>query len=335
MGGGAISKWARAFRVGVLFVLLISFGSSLLAAWFSPSDLELGATFSDRYAQELGLDWQEAYIAVLDDLEVKKIRIPVYWSQVEHEEGDRDYRSVDWMMDEAAKREVDVTLAIGVKVPRWPECYAPDWIEGVSQYRLEEALHVFMVDAVTRYKNHPALERWQIENEAFFPFGVCEAVDPQRIFLEVETVRRIDPSHPIQMTSSGEQSLWMLNAMPADVLGVSVYRWAWNPVLGYVPIPLPELAYAVQKKLADPFVDTIIVSELQAEPWFPGYWEKTDVSRLDQTYSLFTTTDLLRNIEVAKRIGVDEAYIWGVEWWYFLKENGDDRLWNVGRALYN
>lgn len=332
--GGGFAKWTRAWGVGILFILLVSILSSSLHSFFAPSDMLLGATFSHKYAEELGLDWPQVYLATLDDLKVKKLRIPMYWSDIEPNQNERNYSSFDWMMTEAAKRDVKVTLAIGIKVPRWPECFIPDWAEGTSQNELSVNFSSFLEETVIRYKNNPALERWQVENEPFFPFGICETPDPQRIFAELETVRTLDPNHPIQMTASGEQSLWMVSAIPADVLGVSMYRWAWNPVFGFVPIPMPEIGYALQRKLASPFTDTVIVSELQAEPWFPGVWDKTDLSRLETYYTIFSTVDLLEHIEIARRIGVDEAYIWGIEWWYYVKEHGDSRLWDTGKVLF-
>ncbi|MFH1766756.1 MAG: beta-galactosidase [Patescibacteria group bacterium] len=334
MWGGHYAKWARAFRISVLFALVISIFSTTLYSWFTPGDLELGVTFSDRYAEELGLDWQETYLAILYDLQVKKIRLPVYWSAVEPIEGQRNFETIDWMMDEAAKHDTEVTLVIGVKVPRWPECFAPDWVEGASRDKQAAAVNSFIAETVTRYKNHPALLRWQIENEALFSFGICESIDPAQLFFKVDTVRVLDPNHPIQLTASGEQSIWLASAIPADVLGVSVYQWAWNPVVGFLPIPVSDMVYATQKKLANPFVDSVIVSELQAEPWFPSYWDKSDVSKLEVYYSLFTAADLMRHVSLAERIGVDEAYLWGVEWWYYLKVHGDERLWNLGRSLF-
>ncbi len=335
MFGGQWSKWSRAFRIGVLFALLISIFSTTLNYWLRPGDLELGVTFSDRYAEELNLDWQETYLAILDDLSVKKIRVPIYWSHIEPKRGERNYSRIDWMMDEAAKRDVQVTLVIGLKAPRWPECFVPDWVKGADNEQLETALTGFFTETVERYKDHPALLRWQVENEALFPFGLCENLDTTRLIFEVDTVRALDPTHPIQLTTSGEQSFWIVSALPADVLGVSLYQWTWNPVLGYMPIPVNDLVYAAQRQLASPFVDSVIVSELQAEPWFAGYQKSTDLNQLQVYSSLFTATDLMRHVRLAQTIGVDEAYLWGVEWWYYLKVNGEDRLWNFAKILFD
>ena len=69
---------------------LFVFGLFLIAFWFltqpltAPANFVYGVTFSLPYARDtLGLDWQKAYLAVLDDLKVGHIRIPAYWTELE------------------------------------------------------------------------------------------------------------------------------------------------------------------------------------------------------------------------------------------------------------
>ena len=39
-------------------------------------------------------------------------------------------------------------------------------------------------------------------------------------------------------------------------------------------------------------------------------------------------------VEYASRTGFDEIYLWGVEWWYWLREKqGDGRFWRLGKGL--
>jgi beta-galactosidase GanA len=55
----------------------------------------------------------ETYIALLDEVGVKKMRLPVYWDLVEKERGQYDFSDVDWQLAEAKKRNVEVILSIG------------------------------------------------------------------------------------------------------------------------------------------------------------------------------------------------------------------------------
>ena len=43
----------------------------------------------------------------------------------------------------------------------------------------------------------------------------------------------------------------------------------------------------------------------------------------------------LKNIDFAKRTGLDTIYLWGGEWWYWLKISQDNPdLWNEAKNLF-
>ena len=98
-----------AWVIGIIVIFVVIF----LAYANFPTDkknenAQLGVTFSHRYAQDIGLNWKETFVAVLDDLKIKKIRIPVYWDLVESEKGEYDFSDVDWQLSEAAKRNAEI-----------------------------------------------------------------------------------------------------------------------------------------------------------------------------------------------------------------------------------
>ncbi len=323
----------RFLWVALAAVVTIAAASVLYARWFAPEqEITYGATFSTVYADYLEIDWQETYTAAMDDLGIEAWRIPVYWSEVEPASGVYDWEALDWMMDEAASREVDVTLAIGLKVPRWPECFLPAWSEDYLEEELDQHAYLFIEHVVERYKDHQALARWQVENEPYFPFGECPSPSPERIEREFEIVRELDPDHPIQSTTSGEQSLWILSASRVDILGVSLYREVYTPIIGPFVFPHSTMFYTLQRALVEPFVDKVIVSELQAEPWFDGGLYEQE-GTIDDLYAAFPVEDLEANVAFAKRIGVDEVYFWGVEWWMRLKQMDEPRLWDGARDI--
>ena len=39
-------------------------------------------------------------------------------------------------------------------------------------------------------------------------------------------------------------------------------------------------------------------------------------------------------ISIAQKTGFDTFYLWGAEWWYWLKLHGDASLWNRAVDLY-
>ena len=318
----------------VLFVILLAVFFSIYLTWLNRVPQEkpiFGVTFSTVYADQLNIDKQEAYQAIVEDLGVRNVRLPVYWSEVENQKGDYDWSSIDWLMNYSEDNDVNIIMAIGSKVPRWPECFIPDWVEKMSDvYRQAESMN-FIKKVVLRYKDSPALTRWQIENEPFFPFGECPTTNVQAFFEEVEFVRGLD-DHPIQVTVSGEMEPWNRAGSVADVLGVSMYRITWNDLFGYWFFPITPEFYRVRAKLVSPYVEKVIISELQAEPWFP---EPIENRSLDEWYTAFDAEIFEKNIDFAERTGLSEVYLWGAEWWYLLRENGDSRLWDVGREVFS
>src|SRR3989344_8838150 len=94
-----------------------------------PANATYGVTFSTLQAEQLGLDWQSVYIAMLDDLKVRDIRIPAYWQRVEPKKDTYDWSELDFQITEARARDAHVILAVGRRLPRWPECHIPDWAQ--------------------------------------------------------------------------------------------------------------------------------------------------------------------------------------------------------------
>jgi len=324
-------KFFLALACAILVLLVLLSAAAVLLNKPPRTDQTLGVTFSTMYARQLGLDPKETYSAILGDLGVRAVRLPVYWDEIEREKDVYDWELLDWMIDQSQQNDAQVTLVIGQKVPRWPECFIPDWAEKMSFAHAEVELIEFMEQVVVRYRESPAIIRWQIENEALFPFGVCPPPDPGRLEREVELVRSLD-TRPIQLTVSGEIEPYVDAAALADILGISMYRVTWNKYFGYMYYPITPGFYRAKAAVAEPLVDKIIITELQTEPWFH---EPIEQSPLSEWYELFDEKDLKRNVDFARRTGFDEVYAWGVEWWYFLKQNGEPRLWETARELFD
>jgi len=62
----------------IFFLLLGSFIYLNLGKVTPATEIKYGVTFSQFFAQQMGLDWRKAYLAVLDDLKVKKLRLIAY-----------------------------------------------------------------------------------------------------------------------------------------------------------------------------------------------------------------------------------------------------------------
>lgn len=311
------------FGILVLILFILNFPTQVV----QDENPDFSFTFSSKQAESFGLDWKKTYEASLDDFRWDSIRIPVYWDRTEPHKGKFNFDELDYQLTEAAKRGIKVTLAIGHKVPRWPECHDPKWTSSYSKKELIDQLFEFDRVIVERYKDHPALARWQVENELLFPFGKCHNYFGLPTFgQEIDLVRTLDQNHKILVTDSGEWTPWIPMAAYGDVLGSSLYREAWNSIFGYIPFPISPGYYQLRQSIVHVlFKKEVIVTELQGEPWGPkGIHEMTQ----EEMKRYMPLSKLQKNIEFAKKAGFKEIGLWGVEWWYFMKEQGDQSYWN-------
>lgn len=315
-----------------LGVFLFSWIATTVFAPTAYPPTRYGVTFSTRYADQLGLDPREAYRALIEELGVRSVRLPVYWSEIERAQGEFDWELMDQLVAYSDALGVRLTMVVGVKVPRWPECYVPDWAEMLNTGEQHRAALSMMQTVVDRYQGVKAIERWQVENEPFFPFGLCPSLTVAQFQERVDLVRSLDPSRPIQITVSGEIGPWTTEAEAADILGISLYRLTWNDLFGYFMYPLSPEYYYTRAQLVRGDVERVIISELQAEPWFP---EPLESRSLDHWYQAFDTEMFENNIAFVEDAHLSEAYLWGAEWWYYLKSHGDERLWNVARGVFS
>lgn len=72
--------------------------------------------------------------------------------------------------------------------------------------------------------------------------------------------------------------------------------------------------------------------ELSAEPWLLEPVVNVDIE------TQYTRMDLEKVDEIiayARETRYDKQYLWGAEWWYWLKEKGHPELWNRGKEIFN
>ncbi|MCL4404114.1 beta-galactosidase [Patescibacteria group bacterium] len=319
--------------IGILLaVYLLSFTLN-----FGSGAPETGLSFSEFYAKEgLGLDWKKAYEAILSDLEPQRLILMAYWQYLEPNQDHYDFSDLDWQMDLARKDGKSVILAVGQRVPRWPECHIPTWASKLSGTAYDQALLAYLQTVIDHYKSDPAITAWQVENEPYLStFGQCPPLDKDLFDQEIALVKKLDPTRPIVTTDSGELGLWFSAAQHADDLGTTLYRVVDAPQIGVLHyFFIPPAFYAVKAALVKFFegVSSVYISELQAEPWAidgtPLVYESMSAQTSD-----FPTSTLVANFEFAKRTGLSPIYLWGSEWWYWRKVHGDQSFWDIGKQL--
>ncbi len=317
----------------ILLILVIAFLS--LGRAPQAEEISWGVTFSQKYAEDLGFDWREVYLALIDDLGAKKIRIAFHWDTFEPERGQYNYDDLDWKIRIAEERGVKVIPVIGIKVPRWPECHIPLWAEEIGKEAQQERVLKKIEKIVVRYRESEAILSWQVENEPFLKFGNCPWYDKSFLFKEIDLVRSLDPETPILITESGEQSTWFPAARIADIVGTTMYRRTWWHSAGgfYAEYPIPAVQYYRKAWLIDLiFGKEVICVELQAEPWGPA---PTYVISLEEQEKTMTPEIFKGDIEYAKNTGLSTFYFWGAEWWYWMKEkHNQPEYWQEAQKLF-
>jgi hypothetical protein len=299
------------------------------------SEVSWGVTFSEKMSRQFGLQWRENYSAILSDLKPEYVRLIAYWDEIEPEQGKYDFNDMDWQMNEAAKAGVKVVLAIGQRVPRWPECHFPSWVDPNGAEKNDQLLG-YLEKIVERYRGAGNLLYWQVENEPFFLFGECPRSDAALLEREIAAVRKLDPARKIFMTDGGEFGDWIRTAERADVFGPTLYRKVHSNIFGYITWPLTPELYPlhrdITRKLTGKPQQEFVISELGLEPWMEKQTYETDIRT---QLEFFTPDDFRKNISFARRTGFDVFYAWGAEWWYYLRVQGYPVFWDMARELFS
>lgn len=294
-----------------------------------------GTSFSEKRSKELGLDWQANFTALLDDMHISNFRLMSYWDIHEPERGAFDFSSLDWQIDEVSKRGGTVSLALGLRQPRWPECHQPAWASNLTGNKWKHAMYAYIETVVKRYENNPTVINWQLENEGVNEwFGLCDKPDRQRLHEEHALVDKLSEK-PIWMSLSDQHGYPVTTPVP-DKYGYSVYRTVWSekswPYKGYLTYPTPIWYHKLRAAIIKSYTGKdIFIHELQLEPWGPVDTKHMTVA--EQNISM-SPDKIKNNVLFAREIGAREIYTWGSEWWYWRKVQGDSTIWNTVKETF-
>lgn len=200
---------------GAIFLAGCLLGFLAVCVWLffigGPSEaknITFGVNFSQSHAQNLKLDWQSTYLSILGDLGVKNIKLLTDWDKVETAPNTYFFDDIDWQVNQAQNHGATIIYVVGLKTGRWPECHAPAWADSMSldkQQQQNELLN-YIATVISRYKSNSAIVAWQAENEPLVDFGECLWQDKEFLKKEVALIKSLDPSRPVIISDSGEQS---------------------------------------------------------------------------------------------------------------------------------
>jgi hypothetical protein len=349
----AIGRWCKWYwcknwfhKIVVILTLAIALCVGTMygmARWYiwqqSDTPLILGASFIPDYAEQLGVDPQQTLHAILTDLGVKHLRLVSYWSDVEPTQGQFDFSTLDWEFAQADAAHAQISLSIGLRQPRWPECHPPSWVDtSQPDSKWLPSLEQYMQAVIERYKNNPALQSYQLENEYFLKaFGQCQNFDRNRLISEYNLVKKLDPNHPVIIARSNNALGLPIGQPTPDEFGVSVYKRVWDQTITrrYFEYPFPAWFYAFLAGSGELLTGkNIVIHELQAEPWPPYGETLTQTSIAVQNESLGPAR-LRDRFNYGEATGIKQIDLWGAEFWYYRMvtlHNPD--LWNVAKQEY-
>ncbi len=306
----------------------------------APATVRFGTTYSPSHAawtmdnRFKAISWQEALSAV-HELNLKRLRIAVPWRDCDEQLG------LAWLSDMLKQVDhsgVSITIASGLKTPRWPENYPPTDLlaahplpersEFTDVYR--PALEAWWQRLYTEV--HPYLhlvEAIQVENEPRDFFGEGD----RRISLSmlqwemalvhslfhhqqiVTTVGALGGTPAMLYGYSGVNRKWreMLALAPSNFrLGLNLYQKTfWHGLrLSASPQAWKKFRHYVQSARdshLQPFV-----SELQAEPWdSPQRFDYHEING-NPTCRPEQVEAMIRSVLAA---GITDIDLWGLEFW--------------------
>ena len=235
----------------------------------------------------------------------------------------------------ADKYGAKVSLSIGLRQPRWPECHPPAWADvradNESQWRPQ--LNKFMLAVIDRYKNNPALQDYELENEYFMTvFGECTDFSRARLVEEFKLVKAADTKHKVIISRSDNWVGIPVGQPKPDEYAISIYKRVWDATFThrYFEYPLPAWFYSALAGYEELYSGkNMIVHELQAEPWTPKGQDIINTSVKEQFKSM-DAKRLKDRIAYGEATGMKTIDLWGAEWWYWLKTvKHDDSVWNT------
>lgn len=275
------------------------------------------------------------------ELGLDPLRLSAYWEEVDA----TGYGALDWQLDEAVRAGRGILLTVGMKAQGWPEFAIPPRLlpldapaAGDVTLRRDDltgAALAFLRATVHRYRGHPALIGWQVENEPLNPSG------PKRWWIgtgflreEIAAVRELDPGRPLAINvfthfnrrvdvAASRQGFQLGRCrpecevlsllQPGDILGLDVYRR-----IGFRLGPLRLVTHAGRgwassagswRERASAAGMRAWIVEAQAEPWGPP-----------RTCRPGDVGDTVRSL---RRAGFDTVLLWGAEHWLARDAAGD------------
>lgn len=333
--------WGKTVLIVASIMVLLTTSAFGVAQWYrnkyADQPLVLGATFIPNYAEYFELDAKETLQAMIDDLGISQFRLVTYWKDYEPIEDQYDFTQLDWQFDMIEQAGGSISLALGLRQPRWPECHGPEWAMERSVPEWTDDLIEFMGVVIDRYKDRDVLLEYQLENEYFLSvFGECPDFSRERLVKEFEFIKQKDPTRQVMVSRSNNATpSWPVGEPRADIVGASIYKRVFDKTVTkrYFEYPYPAWFYAFLAGATELTTGrNTMIHELQTEAWLPEPLSMKSAP-LEEMYETFGPDDVVPRIKYGVDTGIRRIDLWGAEWWYHLKQNRNaPEIWDNAKA---
>jgi hypothetical protein len=292
----------------------------------------LGATYSHREIARLKLKSNQSFQQALS-LNLDLLRLGLYWDEVEPTPGKYNFKAIESLLKQCQKRQQKVVLSIGMKAPRWPEFFLPQWLKINYPDQAVQQVVAFIYESVKKLQSYDCIAYWQVENEPFDRSGPNKWSIPfQLLRKEVELIRQLD-SRPIHINMWGDtitrSPYYAKAAQLADTVGLDIYyHQPTNKDYHGPRFRNWQFDWWRWKQRFKGQFKPLWITELQAEGW-----EKHDSLKFSATPGSISPASLTSNLKSAAQLKPEVILFWGLEYWLWQKGQGRPQLWDKAEEL--
>jgi Beta-galactosidase len=293
-------------------------------------NVKIGTTYSYREIEYLKLD-KDKSLETLFNLKFDYIRLGLYWNDIQPQKGEFDFTKIEQILSKFQEHNQNVVLSIGLKAPRWPEFYFPNWLIDSSIIDTKSYLLEYIDKAIHALNKYTCIKYYQVENEPLDPSGPNNLSIPLSLLEdEIILVKSIDSKETIVNFWGNDfikRNLYPKVTDKVEIIGIDLY---YNtPFLGHFYIGPKDK----DSKLAGIFNKLnkdLWITELQAEPW-----ERNGDNKYTSKALSINSSILKRNIKNALTIHPKVILLWGYEYWLWMSAHGDNSLIKTVESIIN
>lgn len=293
--------------------------------------MRFGITYLDHEVLKRGLNPDQALHAIAE-LGIDTVRVGAYWNQIQPQPDTWDFDALDRILNHLQSQKLDVVLTVGMKAPRWPEFYMPDWLPSHAPDYVGGYAREFITQVVNRYKGLSVIQVWQVENEPLDVGGKLKTAIPLYVLAsEINLVRQLDPKRPIHLNFWGNNIIrradYQEASQLADVIGIDLYYRQPAKWFGYHG---PYFFDWQLKRWIASQPKPVWITELQGDAW-----EKNHNHKWQANPGSMSPYHLQQSFKRAISLNPEAVLFWGYEYWLWHKQQGRPELWETAIKLLN